>query len=69
MSRTKLLERTEMVIRYDVTNLSKDEIDALEDEARAVAENKDRHASVDVIDVDVKFTRTLIRTAKRKRRP
>lgn len=41
--------RTELVIRYDVTSLTDAEIEAVEDEARAIAENKDRHPAVDVV--------------------
>lgn len=37
----------ELVVRYDVTGLTDDEIDAIEDEARAIAENKDRHPAVE----------------------
>lgn len=37
----------ELVVRYDVTGLTDEEIEALEDEARAIAEVKDRHPAVE----------------------
>lgn len=40
-----------LVVHYDVTGLTDEEIDALEDEARAIAENKDRHPAVEVVEI------------------